>query len=178
MRDWWPVQQRSVIQSAASVHSGGQNIQSPLLTTSTSLCAQQARLEDPTSTRLVSQSVYAPGGCPDIHLRWPANVSNETRSRKFASYYQDMQNTPSAQQCLWFSLLSSNLHLAAPLVRPWREQTALSPCAQKTLPPQPRQVTWSNFCSGSPFTRAGCLYILHTTCLQLITALATEQVVG
>ena len=117
MRDWWPVQQRSVIQSAASVHSGGQNIQSPLLTTSTSLCAQQARLEDPTSTRLVSQSVYAPGGCPDIHLRWPANVSNETRSRKFASYYQDMQNTPSAQQCLWFSLLSSNLHLATPLVR-------------------------------------------------------------
>ena len=117
MRDWWPVQQRSVIQSAASVYSGGQNIQSPLLTTSTSLCAQQARLEDPTSTRLVSQSVYAPGGCPDIHLRWPANVSNETRSRKFASYYQDMQNTPSAQQCLWFSLLSSNLHLATLLVR-------------------------------------------------------------
>ena len=132
MRDWWPVQQRSVIQSAASVHSGGQNIQSPLLTTSTSLCAQQARLEYPTSTRLVSQSVYAPGGCPDIHLRWPANVSDETRSRrKFASYYQDMQNTPSAQQCLWFSLLSSNLHLATPLVRPWREQTALSPCARR-----------------------------------------------
>ena len=56
-----------------------------------------------------------PGGCPDIHCWWPATFQTRQAAIKNLVRATRIPRTHRARrQCLWFSLLSSTLHLAAP----------------------------------------------------------------